>query len=397
MLRWGALVLALWVPLVAADPRLPPSSDVARLERILSAQPDDIDALQSLAAALLGELRITPRADLLDRADALILRLRALHAPRSDALDAWRLLILHRFDEALVAARRARASGADPFLAAISEADALTELGRYAEAEGVVQFLLDHHYGSAALSRAAHLRRLFGDVPGAIELAAAALRINATPVERAWLQIDLAELLLLAGQPQRSLSLAVAAQAALPASALAMQARALQAVGDERAALARYRAAAGHGPRVEVEVEILRLAQALGDTRLVASTTRLLAGMARLAQENDSERRAYAEFFLLSDDLPAALALARAEWRQRPDIFSAAQLAWLLFRAGQQTEAGAYAARALALHPCDPLLQWRAGTVLAALGDARGEREVLAALKMQPWLAGATPLLARQP
>lgn len=391
------VLLALWLPCVAAAARGPDRRDAAALERTLAARPDDIEAMQSLAAALLAEVRIAPRAETLARAESLIDRLLAAHAPRANALDAWRLLILHRFEDALGAARRAKLEG-DGLLASLSEADALTELGRYDEAERAVQALLDAHYGSAALARASHLRRVFGDLRGAIELAETALRIAPNAVDQAWLGLDLAELELDAGQPRASLALATDAVAALPAAALVMQARAQQALGAPRAALALYRVAAANSPRVETEVEILRLARELGERGLAAATARVLRGMASLAgTTGGGERRALVEFHLLQDELPVALSLARTEWRQRPDVHSAAQLAWVLHRLGRHDEARALATRALAEHSIEPVLQWRAGTVLAAAGEARGAAEVAAALRTRPWLAQDASVLARQP
>lgn len=397
MSRALVLLLVLWAPWAMGTTRVPVPRDVARLEQALAAQPHNIDIVVALATALLAEVRITARADRLARAEVLIERLLQQRSPHADALDAWRLLILHRFDAALAAAHRAQATGSDDLLATLSEADALIELGRYQDAERAVQTLLDHHYGSAALARASHLRRLSGDLPGALEMAATAARLSATPSDRAWLTLDLAELHLCAGQAQEALALADTALTQLPVPALALQARAQQAHGASRAALALYIKAAAHGPRAELEVEILKLAQREGDGALVARTTRLLDGMARLAAHDGGERRAFIEFHLLRDELAAATALARAEWQQRPDIYSAAHLAWVLFRADRRDEAAAYATRALAEHSIDPLLQWRAGTVLAAVGDARGALEVAAALKAQPWLAGETQRLARQP
>ena len=397
MSRALVLVLVLWMPWASATHRAPLPHDIARLEQALAAQPHNSDVVAALATALLAEVRITARADRLARAEVLIERLLQQHLPRADALDAWRLLILHRFDAALAAARRAQATGSDDVLATLSEADALLELGRYQDAERAVQALLDHHYGSAALARASHLRRLSGDLPGALEMAATAVRLSATASDRAWLTLDMAELHLCAGQAQDALTLAATALTQLPVPALALQARAQQALGENRAALALYLEAAARDPRAELQVEILKLAQREGDHALVARTTRLLEGMARLAAHDGGERRAFIEFYLLRDNLAAATTLARAEWQQRPDIYSAAHLAWVLFRADRRDEAAVYAARALAEHSIDPLLQWRAGTVLAAVGDARGALEVAAALKAQPWLAGEVQRLARQP
>ena len=398
MLRWLAMLLLVIAPLAMADQRVSLARDIAGLEHRLVTHAEEVETMQQLAAALLAEVRIAPRAEMLARAEGLIARLLVLDAPRAAALDAWRLLIAHRFDEALAAARRARHSGGDALLALSSEADALTELGRYAEAEVAVQTLLDAHYGIAALTRASHLRRLFGDLPGAIELAQQAVSLSAAGRDRAWLQLDLASLHLAAGTATTALSLATMAVADLPAAALVVQARAQRALGNSRAALALYRAAAARDLRAETLVEILSLALARKEQALVVRSQSLLAGMARLdAADGGGDRRSFVEFHLLTDELVSAETLARAEWLQRPDVYSAAQLAWVLFRAGKRDEAQLYATRAIAQHSADPLLEWRCGTVLAAAGDARGAALVAAALKRQPWLADDAGLLAAQP
>lgn len=397
--RWLVCLLALWLPCVPSQARsAAPATDIPALEQALAARPGNVEVMQALAAALLAQVRIEPRAEQLARAEVLLEQLLAVHAPRAEALDAWRLLILHRFEQALQAARRARTSNADALLAALSEADALTELGRYREAEQAVQALLDEHYGAAALSRASHLRRLFGDLPGALELAQAALRHGASAIDRAWLSLDIAELELLAGRPRVTLALATTAVTDMPAAALVMQARAQQALGAPRAALALYRVAAARSVRVETEVELLRLALELGETQLATATKRLLRGMHSLAPaDGGGDRRAWVEFHLLNDELPAALTLARLEWQQRPDVHGAAQLAWVLWRAGQRDAACDFAARAIAEHSIDAVLQWRAGTVLTACGERRGADQVAAALRIQPWLADRAGLIAHQP
>ena len=390
-----ALVMVASAQSGAAHEQTPAARERLGLEQPLAAHPNQIDAMQALAAALLAQVRVAPRAADLARAETLIERLLAVHAPRAEALNAWRLLIAHRFDEALGAARRARADGVDPLLAAVSEADALTELGRYNEAEITVQYLLDHHYGIAALARASHLRMVFGDLPGAIELATRALADSQAGVDRAWLQLDLAELQLMAGAPATALTLAITAVADLPAAALAMQARAQHALGNRPAALALYRVAAAHSLRAETLLEIRRLARALGEHALATRTEAVLDGMARLDTVGaGSDRRSFVEFYLERGDVTTAETLARAEWRQRPDVYGAAQLAWVLYREDKISEAQAYAAYAVGQRTPDPLLQWRAGVVLAANGEARGKALMATALAHDARLSGSAASLA---
>lgn len=397
--RWGVL-LGLFVLLACgtfahwtlAKTPLPPAQHRVQLE------PASIAAMQSEAASLLAQVRVAPRAADLARAQNLIERLLAIDAPRADALNAWRLLIDHRFDEALTAARRARSTGTDALLAAVSEADALTELGRYDEAESTVQYLLDHHYGIAALARASHLRMVFGDLPGAIELTERALALRIAAVDRAWLLLDLAELQLMAGAPSKALILAMAAVEHLPAPALAMQARAQAAQGKAEAALALYRVALDTDLRAETLLEVLRLARKQGELTLARRSAAVLDGMARLdANGVGSDRRCFVEFYAERGELITAEALARAEWRQRPDIFGAAQLAWVLLRADKAREAHAYAVYAVRLGTPDPLLQWRAGAVLAANGEARGKTLMATAVARDAHLADGAATLALRP
>ena len=86
--------------------------------------------------------------------------------------------------------------------------------------------------------------------------------------------------------------------------------------------------------------------------------------------------------------------MARAEWRQRPDIYSAAQLAWALYRADKLGEARMYAAYAVRLTTPDPQLQWRAGVVLAANGEARGKTLMAAAVARDARLAAVASSVA---
>ena len=400
--RRGVLLIALLVfgvcvQSAAANAKTPMARQRLSLASA-QAVPDRTLAMQDEAATLLAQVRIAPRAADLGRAENLVDRLLAMGAPRAEALNAWRLLIGHRFDEALGAARRARSAANDPLLAAVSEADALAELGRYAEAETTVQYLLDHHYGIAALARASHLRMLFGDLPGAMELAAVAIASSPAGVDRAWLQLDLAELQLVAGTPAATLSLALAAVGDLPAPALSMQARAHAALGNAPAALALYRVAATINLRAETLLEVMRLARALGDHGLARRTAAMLDGMARLdAAGTGSDRRCFAEFYLERGDVITAEALARAEWRQRPDIYGAAQLAWVLYRADKVREAQVYGAYAIRLGTPDPQLQWRAGMVLAANGEARGNTLMAAAVARDARLSAGAPSVARRP
>ena len=169
-------------------------------------------------------------------------------------------------------------------------------------------------------------------------------------------------------------------------------------MGNGPAALALYRVAAARSLRADTLLEIWRLARALGEHALAVRTDAVLDGMARLdAAGAGSDRRSFVEFYLERGKVATAEALARAEWRQRPDIYGAAQLAWVLNRAGTSREAQAYAAYAVREGTPDPQLQWRAGTVLAANGEARGKALMAAALARDARLGAHAASVAARP
>jgi hypothetical protein len=155
--------------------------------------------------------------------------------------------------------------------------------------------------------------------------------------------------------------------------------------GAPRAALELYRQACALALRPEYLLETWRLATQLGDAAQATRSLALLQGIAQLdAVSGARDRRSVVEYLLLAETLPAAAeTLAREEWRSRPDIYSEGQLAWVLFRAGKLAEARTHAAAAIAYDTPDPDLRWRAGTVLAAAGDARGAELVRQARTVQ--------------
>lgn len=352
----------------------------------LAASADDLDATRSLAAVLLDRARASNDPQILVRANALVSR--ALKAapdnPAGHTLDARRLMIAHRFGDALGAAIRAEALGAGDVATLSTKADALTELGRYEEAEAVIQRLLDHYYGPAALSRAAHFRFLYGDLDGAIELAKRSLDAGRLlPFDQAWLQLQLAELFLFSGDLDAARRATIAAENAAPAPALALalalRARVSKAQGKRAEAATLLRAAVQRELRPEFVVELWRLARERGDVAEAARQRALLDGMARLDEASGSMNRRIFAFWYAEQDgqLVAAERLARAELAARPDIYSHDLLAWVLHRQGRSRDALPYAECAIALGTPDPQLRAHSAAISRSLEeDPRGEGSV---------------------
>lgn len=363
--------------------------DVATAERRLRDAPNESVRMLDLAQALLGRARVGGKPEDSDRADALVRRALAI-APsvaRALTLQAWCGMVAHRFPEAHASVEQARARGADDALTVALQTDALTELGRYAEAESAAQELLDRHYGLGAMTRAAHLRFLIGDADGAFELATRALKLSREAADRAWSLLHLAQLSWYAGRLEDTTASARAALEAGPAAGAALQAQAQawlgrveEARGNLDAARARYVQALELFPAVDHHIALWRLAERSGDARESRRRTALLDGMARLDEAKGGlDRRSFALWFAQRDGYAErALRLARTEYQRRPDIYSADALAWALFRAGRPGEALPLALEAVRLGTPDPQLLVHAATILQATGETRRAAELIA-------------------
>lgn len=288
-----------------------------------------------------------PQAYARARTEIEALRAAAPGHARLAALEAWMAISLHRFSEALRHCNRALQRNPAERIALALRADALTELGRYGEAVAATQTLLDRAPPIVALPRAAHLRFLHGDLPGAIELArrAHALAPPGHP-EHVWLSGDLALLLIQQGRTAE----AAGVLRALPLTSAAEQgwlAQASLASGDAQAAAMHWRQAYSLSPLPEYALALWKLARARNDPREERRMTRLLDAQARLdTLQGGLATRDFIEYFALAGELEKAESLARQELQRRPDIYSEAQLAWVLQQSRQTGQAAAHAARA---------------------------------------------------
>jgi tetratricopeptide (TPR) repeat protein len=409
--RWVLALAAAavwWCPAALAeepDRRSAPADAVARLEAKHAADPGDLATIQSLGEALLKRLRVSADPRDATRAEALVER--ALKLAPKDArawnLKAWTELSAHRFGAALASAQHARRLGAPTAVNLGLRADALVELGRYADAVQLAQELVDRFPGLPAYSRAAHLRFLHGDLPGAISLMRQAVQAGRPRTEEtAWGLTQLAELYVQDGKSELAEQAAQAALRTFAGSpqAKAQLARVREAQGRFEDALALYRETAEMQPSPEFVFAHWRLAQRLGHTEEAKRQAGLLKGLARLDEKGGLYRRPLAEFFAAQPDgLAEAERLARLEFESRPDIYSHDTLAWALYRAGRLAPARTHAEAALKIGTPDVALQYRAGLVLSAAGEPKRGSALLHEASMRAPHLDPRPLLdvARRP
>ncbi len=332
----GLIVLTLNVPGNAA-----PTDSMTEMESIMLAQRTRPDVAQFERVRQFAEAAVTKTPNDI----------------RAWTLLIWVRMIEHRFGDALTAATRAEKLTPNHPRLLMLKSDALLELGRYDEAAATAQQLGDVAAGIPAWTRVAHLRFLFNDLEGAIELMSMAAKAGAAHGEpSAWVWLDLARLQLDAGNlaaAKEAIIAAEHAQPGLPATRSA-HARLQFASGNARAALGLYREALTKMPSAEDALSAWRIARQLEDKGLEKHMGALLEGFAKL--DLARSRRALAEYLAERGQFDLALKYARGEYADRPDLYSAATLARVLNRAGKRAEARPFATIALALNTPDPQL-----------------------------------------
>ena len=161
-----------------------------------------------LALALTQRARETGDAAYYQQAEEAVRTSLALSPDNFEALKVrtWTLLGQHHFADAHALATKLNTQVPDDLMVYGMLTDANVELGRYDDAERSAQWMLDLRPGNVpALTRAAYLRELFGDIDGAVELMQAALlKLPVQETEdRAWVLTQMGHLELMPATPRR--------------------------------------------------------------------------------------------------------------------------------------------------------------------------------------------------
>lgn len=290
-----------------------------------------------------------------DDATGLLLRGHVLHQ-------------LHKFHEAEEIARTLvarRAAVLDYGLLG----DALMEQGRLTEATAAYQKMIDLKPFYQSYTRAAHVRWLKGDLPGAISSIRLAIRTASPrdPESSAWAWTRLAAYELQAGRAESASNAVDEALRIQPgyAAALLMRGRTELALNRSSMALDALRRAAELNPLPEYQwilADTLRV-QGLKDEadRIEREIT---------ARGEAADPRTLSLYLATRRTDPArAVALAEAELRVRGDVFTLDAHAWALAAAGRVNEARGVMDRALAEGTQDARLFLHAAVIRSAAGD----------------------------
>jgi len=301
----------------------------------------------------------------------------------------WVLLGQHEFARALDEAKALNRRVPDDLIVYGLLSDAHVELGQYKEAEAAVQWILDMRPGTVSgLTRGAHLRELFGDVHGALELMGQAF--DRTPMEevedRAWILTQIAHLYVETGKLETAEAALDQALGLFPGYHYALAQLAKVRAGQGRYAEAaellgkRYQAA----PHPENLYDLGEALRRAGRKREARDAFAEFEAKARAEMEGaDNANRELIAYYVDRAHKPAeALRIARREVSRRRDVYTLDAYAWALQANGQVREARAQMNAALAVGVRDSKLLYHAGVIKARLGDreaaARDLRDSLA-------------------
>lgn len=356
---------------------------IARLEREARLRPQDPEPLILIAGTLLGTVRQGASTRAYVRAAAALEAALELDPTSAAAYTERGVLRLgrHDFRGGLVDGRRARklAPGLVKPLGVL--VDANIELGRYQEAERVLQRMVDLKPSLDSYARVAYFRELRGDLDGAaVALALASSAGGEGPENVAFVQSLLGNIELMQRRPQRALAAFRAALAKVPSypPAEAGLAR-VDIAGDrlKRATTRLHRLVAGD-PKQEYVVLLGELQLAQGQTaagkRTLAKVPVELRALESAGENTETEK---ALFEADHGDVARAVAAGRAAWVNGPSVRAADALGWALTRAGQPREGLRYARRALRLGSRDASYLFHAGMSARAVGRNDEARRLL--------------------
>ena len=365
----------------------PAERRVAAARTTLAKNPKRADVWNELALALSRRARET--ADHAHYKEAWAATERSLQLDPGNLegrkMQVWILLGQHEFARAVEAAEQINRAFPDDVLVYGFLVDGYVELGRYADAEKAAQWMLDLRPGNVpGLTRAAHLRELFGNHEGAVEFMDTAYRRTAeTEAEdRAWIVTQIAHLSLLTCRTEAAEKLLNEALALFPdyhyALAQLAEVRLQQGRPADAVALRQRHYQAAPHPENQFELGVaLQRAGRTADARAAWQQFEVAARREMDGWDNANNELIY--YYADYADRPAdALTIARKESGRRQDVRTLEALAWALHKNGQSRDALVEMKKALGVGIKQPISFYHAGVIAAAAGaqhDARGYLE----------------------
>jgi len=412
MKKLTALLLMVMTALGACAETSTPSSDsklspaersVFQANRLIEKNPKNFEAYNALALALSRRARETSDVNYYTRAEEALRQSFTISPDNFDGArtQVWLLLGKHEFASALEEARKLNKRMPDDVMTYGFLTDANAELGNYKDAETAAQMMLDLRPGNLpAMTRAAYLRELFGDVDGALELMNMALQSTApSEVEdAAWILTQMAHLELSVGKTTEAEKNLEQALTLFPGYNYALRnlakVRIQQKRYDEAVQLLQQRyQAASHAENLFDLAEALQLAGRSDDARRAFAEFEQKS-LLETSRGDNSNRELIFYYADYAHEPLQALEVAKREFARRHDVYTLDSYAWALHVNGQDQEARRHIEEALTVGIRDAKLFRHAGEIALATGDRPAAEKYLRQSAdlhaTESWQAGVT-------
>ncbi len=366
-------------------------AEINKVLKIIEKMPDSPMGYTQLAALYIKRARAGGDFSLNSKAATAVEK--ALQLAPDDVparkLKASLHLTFHRFAEGLELGKKLQAEYPnDAFVYGVLT-DANAELGNYKEAVEAAQKMVDLRPNSSSYARVAHLRSLYGDREGAVEMFKTAAR-TADPQDKeaqSWCLVQLGDELWKNGKYAEAEKVYDEALENFPQFhlALAGKGRARAAQNDFETAVKFLSDALNRVPNVETAILLGDIYTKQGNFDKAKQQYDLVEVIEqKIGVSNDQKRLAllWADHDLKLDE---ALTITKRESEIRKDIFTADALAWTLYKKGQLTDAKTAISAAMNPKANDARIYYHAGMIEKDLGNRADAKKMLeTALKVNP-------------
>lgn len=298
-------------------------------------------------------------------------------------------LTFHRFSEGLEMGKKLQQQfPSDPFVYGVLT-DANVELGNYQEAVDAAQKMVDLKPNSNAYARVAHLRSLYGDHEGAVEMFKTAAR-TADPQDKeaqSWCLSQVGDELWKNGKYAEAEKIYDEALSNFPNYhfALAGKGRARAAQNDFESAIHFLTEALDRVPNVETAILLGDIYTRQGDAERAKHQYELVEVIEQKIGVNNDQKRIAVLWADQNIKLDEALAITEREWDIRKDIFTADAHAWTLYKMGALNEAQVAINAAMNPKAGDARILYHAGMIEKGLGHRQAAKRYLGmALRLNP-------------
>ena len=373
------------------QPVLNDDKEINESLKLIEKSPDSTVGYTTLASTYIRRARETGDFSLNSKAETAVDKAIEISADDVNArkLKAALQLTFHRFDKALeMGTELQKEFPKDPFVYGVLT-DANVELGNYNEAVKMGQTMVDLRPNTSSYARVAHIRSLYGDHDGAVEMFTTAAK-TADPNDKesqSWCLVQLGDEYMKNGKYAEAEKVYDEAMQNFPNYYLAVAGKghARAAQGDFENGAKFLTEANNRIPNVKATIWLGNIYQKQGDAAKAEQQYDLVEVIEQKIGVNNDQKQLALLWADQDMKLDQALEIARREHDMRKDIYTADVLAWTLYKKGNFEEAKKASEEAMRLKTGDALILYHAGMIEKQLSNKPKAKELLKkALEINP-------------